>query len=153
MQSEFHPERASSSSYQVHTHSSCRISVLLLIFCRKYTGERPFQCHCGRRFSSLDNLRLHAQTVHVNEEIPGNSLATTGTRFQRQIRIHGRRLSGGRPRSGMFTLGGSSGDGESSFEDRMPDASSAEAKSIVKQSQDQTPGQVQETFIQRDGPI
>lgn len=55
-------------------------------FSRKHTGERPFQCHCSRRFSRLDNLRQHAQTVHVNEEIPGDSLAATGTRFQRQIR-------------------------------------------------------------------
>lgn len=53
---------------------------------RKHTGERPFKCHCSRRFSRLDNLRQHAQTVHVNEEIPGDSLAATGTRFQRQIR-------------------------------------------------------------------
>ncbi|KAI1344461.1 hypothetical protein F5Y15DRAFT_112389 [Xylariaceae sp. FL0016] len=53
---------------------------------RKHTGERPFQCHCSRRFSRLDNLRQHAQTVHVNEDIPIDSLAATGTRFQRQIR-------------------------------------------------------------------
>ncbi|KAI1432974.1 hypothetical protein GGR50DRAFT_547078 [Xylaria sp. CBS 124048] len=53
---------------------------------RKHTGERPFQCHCTRRFSRLDNLRQHAQTVHVNEDIPMDSLAATGTRFQRQIR-------------------------------------------------------------------
>ncbi|KAF2487081.1 hypothetical protein BDY17DRAFT_306523 [Neohortaea acidophila] len=53
---------------------------------RKHTGERPFQCHCSRRFSRLDNLRQHAQTVHMNEEIPGDSLAATSTRFQRQIR-------------------------------------------------------------------
>ncbi|KAI1812838.1 hypothetical protein GGS20DRAFT_516315 [Poronia punctata] len=53
---------------------------------RKHTGERPFQCHCSRRFSRLDNLRQHAQTVHVNEDIPLDSLAATGTRFQRQIR-------------------------------------------------------------------
>nr|POE75814.1 c2h2 finger domain transcription factor dvra [Quercus suber] len=53
---------------------------------RKHTGERPFQCHCSRRFSRLDNLRQHAQTVHVNEDIPGDSLAATSTRFQRQIR-------------------------------------------------------------------
>lgn len=53
---------------------------------RKHTGERPFQCHCSRRFSRLDNLRQHAQTVHQNEEIPEDSLAATGTRFQRQVR-------------------------------------------------------------------
>ena len=53
---------------------------------RKHTGERPFSCHCGRRFSRLDNLRQHAQTVHVNEDIPMDSLAATGTRYQRQIR-------------------------------------------------------------------
>lgn len=53
---------------------------------RKHTGERPFQCHCSRRFSRLDNLRQHAQTVHQNEDIPQDSLAATGTRFQRQVR-------------------------------------------------------------------
>ncbi|RFU26771.1 hypothetical protein B7463_g9562, partial [Scytalidium lignicola] len=57
---------------------------------RKHTGERPFQCHCSRRFSRLDNLRQHAQTVHVNEEIPNDSLAATGTRFQRQVRERAR---------------------------------------------------------------
>ena len=53
---------------------------------RKHTGERPFQCHCSRRFSRLDNLRQHAQTVHVNEDIPVDSLAAVSTRFVRQAR-------------------------------------------------------------------
>ncbi|MCJ1405491.1 hypothetical protein MMC11_008719 [Xylographa trunciseda] len=66
---------------------------------RKHTGERPFQCHCARRFSRLDNLRQHAQTVHVNEEIPGDSLAATGTRFQRQIRTDRVRPPGARSRA------------------------------------------------------
>ena len=66
---------------------------------RKHTGERPFQCHCSRRFSRLDNLRQHAQTVHVNEDIPMNSLAATGTRFQRQIRTDRVRTSTGRART------------------------------------------------------
>jgi C2H2 transcription facotor len=74
---------------------------------RKHTGERPFQCHCNRRFSRLDNLRQHAQTVHVNEEIPGDSLAATGTRFQRQIRTDRVRQTGPRPRSG--TMGSAAG--------------------------------------------
>jgi hypothetical protein len=73
---------------------------------RKHTGERPFQCHCNRRFSRLDNLRQHAQTVHVNEEIPTDSLAATGTRFQRQIRTDRVRPTG-RPRTG--TAGSSGG--------------------------------------------
>lgn len=73
---------------------------------RKHTGERPFQCHCARRFSRLDNLRQHAQTVHLNEEIPNDSLAATGTRFQRQIRTDRVRPPGGRARSGT---GGSQG--------------------------------------------
>ncbi|KAJ6115672.1 hypothetical protein N7523_006089 [Penicillium sp. IBT 18751x] len=72
---------------------------------RKHTGERPFQCHCSRRFSRLDNLRQHAQTVHVNEEIPGDSLAATGTRFQRQVRTD-RVRPPGRARAGT---GGSAG--------------------------------------------
>ncbi|TVY88695.1 C2H2 finger domain transcription factor [Lachnellula willkommii] len=61
---------------------------------RKHTGERPFQCHCSRRFSRLDNLRQHAQTVHLNEEIPQDSLAATGTRFQRQVRTEKIRTPG-----------------------------------------------------------
>lgn len=75
---------------------------------RKHTGERPFQCHCNRRFSRLDNLRQHAQTVHVNEEIPTDSLAATGTRYQRQIRTD-RVRPAPRPRtSTMSSVGGHS---------------------------------------------
>ncbi|KAJ5499615.1 Zinc finger C2H2 [Penicillium expansum] len=75
---------------------------------RKHTGERPFQCHCSRRFSRLDNLRQHAQTVHVNEEIPGDSLAATGTRFQRQVRTD-RVRPPGRARAGTAgSIGGHS---------------------------------------------
>jgi C2H2 transcription facotor len=79
---------------------------------RKHTGERPFQCHCNRRFSRLDNLRQHAQTVHVNEEIPGDSLAATGTRFQRQIRTDRVRPTG-RPRTGTMGSNGGHSRGHS----------------------------------------
>lgn len=79
---------------------------------RKHTGERPFQCHCSRRFSRLDNLRQHAQTVHVNEEIPGDSLAATGTRFQRQIRTDRVRPQG-RSRSGTAGSQGTHSRGHS----------------------------------------
>jgi len=75
---------------------------------RKHTGERPFQCHCSRRFSRLDNLRQHAQTVHVNEDIPGDSLAATSTRFQRQIRTDRVRPPAGRSRASS-TLGSQGG--------------------------------------------
>ena len=76
-------------------------------YSRKHTGERPFQCHCSRRFSRLDNLRQHAQTVHVNEEIPPESLAATGTRFQRQVRTERVRPPGSRSRAS--TSGGQPG--------------------------------------------
>jgi hypothetical protein len=76
----------------------------LLTGSRKHTGERPFQCHCSRRFSRLDNLRQHAQTVHINEEIPQDSLAATGTRFQRQVRTDRVRPPGGN-RSRASTAG------------------------------------------------
>jgi hypothetical protein len=66
---------------------------------RKHTGERPFQCHCSRRFSRLDNLRQHAQTVHVNEEIPLDSLAST-SRFPRQLRADRRPTAANRARAG-----------------------------------------------------
>ncbi|MCJ1381919.1 hypothetical protein MMC17_005031 [Xylographa soralifera] len=80
---------------------------------RKHTGERPFQCHCARRFSRLDNLRQHAQTVHVNEEIPGDSLAATGTRFQRQIRTDRVRPPGARSRASTAGSQPSHGRGHS----------------------------------------
>lgn len=36
---------------------------------RKHTGERPFECtRCSRKFSRLDNLRQHKQTVHAHEK-------------------------------------------------------------------------------------
>ncbi|EPQ61868.1 BgtA-20852 [Blumeria graminis f. sp. tritici] len=65
---------------------------------RKHTGERPFVCHCSRRFSRLDNLRQHAQTVHQNENIPQDSLAAMGTRYQRQVPIERARVQGNRTR-------------------------------------------------------
>ncbi|KAF2760077.1 hypothetical protein EJ05DRAFT_271529 [Pseudovirgaria hyperparasitica] len=74
---------------------------------RKHTGERPFQCHCSRRFSRLDNLRQHAQTVHVNEDIPNDSLAATGTRFQRQVRTD--RVRPAHNRSRASTMGSQGG--------------------------------------------
>ena len=80
---------------------------------RKHTGERPFQCHCSRRFSRLDNLRQHAQTVHVNEDIPGDSLAATGTRFQRQIRTDRVRPPSGRSRASTAGSQGTHGRGHS----------------------------------------
>ncbi len=80
---------------------------------RKHTGERPFQCHCSRRFSRLDNLRQHAQTVHVNEEIPGDSLAATSTRFQRQIRTDRVRPPSNRSRASTMTSNGGHSRGHS----------------------------------------
>lgn len=80
---------------------------------RKHTGERPFQCHCNRRFSRLDNLRQHAQTVHVNEDIPAESLAATGTRYQRQIRTEKLRPAGSRARSGNLGSQGGHSRGHS----------------------------------------
>ncbi|KAF2083328.1 hypothetical protein K490DRAFT_60588 [Saccharata proteae CBS 121410] len=80
---------------------------------RKHTGERPFQCHCNRRFSRLDNLRQHAQTVHVNEDIPGDSLAATGTRFQRQIRTDRVRPPNNRSRGSTISSQGGHSRGHS----------------------------------------
>lgn len=65
---------------------------------RKHTGERPFQCHCQKSFSRLDNLRQHCQTVHsdtpnLNEEVLRKltalhaNLAATAAKNQR---THGR---------------------------------------------------------------
>jgi hypothetical protein len=51
--------------------------------------------------------------VHVNEEIPGDSLAATGTRFQRQIRTDRVRPAGSRPRSGTVGSSGSLSRGHS----------------------------------------
>ncbi|KAL2023293.1 hypothetical protein VTK56DRAFT_3031 [Thermocarpiscus australiensis] len=94
---------------------------------RKHTGERPFQCHCSRRFSRLDNLRQHAQTVHVNEDIPIDSLAATGTRFQRQIRTD-RVRQPGRARS---STAGSVGPGGRGHTKSLSTSSIASVSSIV----------------------
>lgn len=47
----------------------------------------------------MDNLRQHAQTVHVNETIPPDSLAASGTRYPRQPRSDRVRPSQTRPRA------------------------------------------------------
>ncbi|THC96785.1 hypothetical protein EYZ11_003750 [Aspergillus tanneri] len=99
---------------------------------RKHTGERPFQCHCSRRFSRLDNLRQHAQTVHVNEEIPGDSLAATGTRFQRQIRTD-RVRPPGRARAGT---GGSQGTHSRGHSRNLSASSIASTASTYSQPQE-----------------
>lgn len=95
---------------------------------RKHTGERPFQCHCSRRFSRLDNLRQHAQTVHVNEEIPGDSLAATSSRYQRQVRTDRVRQPGGRARSNTL---GSQGPGPSRGHSRNLSTSSTISTSSI----------------------
>lgn len=99
---------------------------------RKHTGERPFQCHCSRRFSRLDNLRQHAQTVHVNEEIPGDSLAATGTRFQRQVRTD-RVRPPGRARAGT---GGSQGGHSRGHSRNLSTSSIASTTSTFSQPQE-----------------
>lgn len=99
---------------------------------RKHTGERPFQCHCSRRFSRLDNLRQHAQTVHVNEDIPGDSLAATGTRFQRQIRTDRVRPQG-RARAGTA---GSQGGHSRGHARNLSTSSIASTMSTFSQAQD-----------------
>ncbi|KAF1963274.1 hypothetical protein CC80DRAFT_1177 [Byssothecium circinans] len=102
---------------------------------RKHTGERPFQCHCSRRFSRLDNLRQHAQTVHVNEDIPGDSLAATGTRFQRQIRTDRVRPPGNRSRAS--TLGSTGGHSRGHSRNLSTSSITSTASSIsVAQSPD-----------------
>ncbi|KAF2739431.1 hypothetical protein EJ04DRAFT_519512 [Polyplosphaeria fusca] len=102
---------------------------------RKHTGERPFQCHCNRRFSRLDNLRQHAQTVHVNEDIPGDSLAATGTRFQRQIRTDRVRPPGSRSRAN--TLGSQGGHSRGHSRNLSASSITSTASSIsVSQAQD-----------------
>ncbi|KAK4048784.1 Up in starvation [Microbotryomycetes sp. JL201] len=34
---------------------------------RKHTGDKPFECHCGKTFSRLDNLRQHANKRHRDQ--------------------------------------------------------------------------------------
>jgi hypothetical protein len=101
----------------------------------KHTGERPFKCHCDRRFSRLDNLRQHAQTVHVNEDIPAESLAATGTRFQRQIRTDRVRPAGNRSRAN--TLGSQGGHSRGHSRNLSTSSTISNASSIsVSQVQD-----------------
>lgn len=98
---------------------------------RKHTGERPFQCHCSRRFSRLDNLRQHAQTVHVNEEIPQDSLAATGTRFQRQVRTDRVRPPGSRSKAS--TVGSQTGQTRGHQRNSLSTSSIASVGSVYSQ--------------------
>ncbi|KAF9070414.1 hypothetical protein BDP27DRAFT_1220763 [Rhodocollybia butyracea] len=34
---------------------------------KRHSGEKPFPCHCGKRFYRLDELRQHARTVHTDK--------------------------------------------------------------------------------------
>lgn len=98
---------------------------------RKHTGERPFQCHCSRRFSRLDNLRQHAQTVHVNEDIPIDSLAATGSRFQRQMRTDRVRQAGNKARA---STGGSAGGPARGHSKSLSTSSITSISSVVSSS-------------------
>ncbi|KAF2102048.1 hypothetical protein NA57DRAFT_53982 [Rhizodiscina lignyota] len=115
---------------------------------RKHTGERPFQCHCSRRFSRLDNLRQHAQTVHVNEDIPGDSLAATGTRFQRQIRTDRVRAPNNRSRASTLGSSGSHSRGHSRNLSTSSIASTASTVSTMSQMSQQ-----QDDFRRRPAPL
>lgn len=114
---------------------------------RKHTGERPFQCHCSRRFSRLDNLRQHAQTVHVNEDIPGDSLAATGTRFQRQIRTDRVRTPTNRSRASTLGSTGSHSRGHSRNLSTSSIASTASTVSTMSQMSQQ------DDFRRRPAPL
>ncbi|ATY64804.1 C2H2 transcription factor [Cordyceps militaris] len=65
------------------------------------------------RHIRLDNLRQHAQTVHVNEDIPNDSLAATGSRFQRQMRTDRVRQAGNRARASTSGSAGGPSRGHS----------------------------------------
>jgi hypothetical protein len=118
-----------SGTLREHDYSSSSANVS-----RKHTGERPFQCHCSRRFSRLDNLRQHAQTVHQNEEIPQDSLAATGTRFQRQVRTDRVRPPGGRSRAS--TGGSQSGSVRGHHRNSLSASSVGSVASSYSQSTD-----------------
>ncbi|KAH8668091.1 hypothetical protein BGZ60DRAFT_528428 [Tricladium varicosporioides] len=62
-------------------------SDLLARHVRKHPSERPFQCHCGRKFTRLVNLRQHAQTVHghLDDLSPADPLNAVGSKSQQQI--------------------------------------------------------------------
>ncbi|CAI4211755.1 unnamed protein product [Parascedosporium putredinis] len=59
-----------------------------------------------KKSQRLDNLRQHAQTVHINEDIPIDSLAATGSRYQRQIRTDRVRPTGRARASTAGSVGG-----------------------------------------------
>ncbi|KAL8801005.1 MAG: hypothetical protein Q9182_004749 [Xanthomendoza sp. 2 TL-2023] len=83
---------------------------------KKKKGQK-FYCTdfppCNLSFTRKNIRESHAQTVHVNEEIPGDSLAATGTRFQRQIRTDRVRTPTSRSRASTAGSQGSHGRGHS----------------------------------------
>ncbi|KAH8203045.1 hypothetical protein TruAng_002773 [Truncatella angustata] len=69
--------------------------------------------HLARHIRLENILENHAQTVHVNEDIPIDSLAATGTRFQRQIRTDRVRQPGRARSSTASSIGPGRGHGKS----------------------------------------
>lgn len=67
----FQKVRRGGKLFQCQGFGDCRMcfsrSEHLARHIRKHTGERTFQCRCGRSFSRLDNLRQHVYAVHAGE--------------------------------------------------------------------------------------
>jgi len=89
-------QRFFSTGYPPCNHSFAR-SAHLARHIRKHTGEWSFQWQRNLRFSQLDNLRQHAQSVRAKEEIPTDSLADTETCFQLHTQQYGSSTSNQTP--------------------------------------------------------
>ncbi|KAK5215337.1 Up in starvation [Exophiala xenobiotica] len=95
-------QRFFSTGYPPCNHSFAR-SAHLARHIRKHTGEWSFQWQRNLRFSQLDNLRQHAQSVRAKEEIPTDSLADTETCFQLHTQQYGSSTSNQTPSKDMIT--------------------------------------------------
>ncbi|KAM0792070.1 hypothetical protein ACM66B_004774 [Microbotryomycetes sp. NB124-2] len=52
---------------------------------RKHTGDKPFECHCGKTFSRLDNLRQHATKRHRDQPEANASVLAASAAVHSQV--------------------------------------------------------------------